>query len=703
MDCARCGSANADGKRFCGDCGASLGPTPPVPAAAPAAERRQLTVMFCDLVGSVALGSRLDPEDIRDVIAAYHSNVAALIEEHGGFVAQYLGDGVMAYFGYPQAREEDAERAVRAGLAAVAVVARLETVAGPAGTLQARVGIASGLVVVGEMAQTHSAVGDTPNLAARLQTFAQPGTVVTDAATRRQIGGLFACQELGAHELKGFPDAVAAWRVDAENAVQNRFEALRPAALAPLVGRDEELDLLLRRWRQARQGEGRLVLVSGEPGIGKSRLVAALEERLSGEAFARLRYFCSPHRQDSALHPVITHLEHAAGFAREDNGEENRRKLLALLGPTPAEDVALLSDLLSLPPGGAPALNLTPQRRKERTFEVLLRQLEGLAPALMVFEDAHWADPSSRELLDLLIERLPRLSILVLVTFRPEFQPPWIGRAGTTLLALSRLDRRDAAVIAARVADTELAGDLLDRILTEADGIPLFVEEITNAVLEGGGGERIAVPVSLKASLMARLDRLPAGKEVAQIGAAIGRVFPYELVEAVAQFPATHLRQGLEDLVASGLAFRRGVPPDATYTFKHALVQDVAYESLLRTRRTVLHGGSRTRCFCKIRTSSRPDPNCWGSTARRRAGPSRRFFASCVPARSRQRAAHSPRRSRIWRSPFALSPRCPKVLGVIATNWECRPRWGRYAWQPRASRAKRRVGLTNGRRSFGRS
>lgn len=615
MNCTRCGNANSDGRRFCGDCGAPLvqrcpacdseaapgqrfcgdcgallGIAPPASATAPVAERRQLTVMFCDLVGSVALGSRLDPEDMGEVIAAYHDDVAVLIKGHGGFVARYIGDGILAYFGYPQAREEDAERAVRAGLSAVATVARLETVAGPAGTLQARVGIASGLVVVGDMPQAHLAVGDTLNLGARLQTFAQPGTVVTDAATRRQIGGLFVCQELGAHELKGFLEPVAIWRVDAENPVQNRFVALRSAELAPLEGRDGELDSLLHRWRQARQGKGRLVLLSGEAGIGKSRLVAALEEKLSGEAFTRLRYFCSPHNQDSALHPVIAQVEHAAGFLREDAAEEKRRKLLALLGPTQAEDITLLSDLLSLPPGDAPALKLTPQRRKERTFEALMRQLERLAPAMMVFEDAHWADPSSRELLDLLTERLSRLPILVLVTFRPEFQPPWLGRAGTTLLALSRLGRREAAAIAARVAGATLSGALLDRILTESDGIPLFLEEITKAVLEDRDGERIAVPVSLKASLMARLDRLPTAKEVAQIGATIGRVFPYELVAAVGEVPETRLRQGLDDLVASGLAFRRGIPPDATYTFKHALVQDAAYESLLRTRRAVLHG-----------------------------------------------------------------------------------------------------------------
>jgi class 3 adenylate cyclase/tetratricopeptide (TPR) repeat protein len=574
------------------------------------AERRQLTVLFCDLVGSTALASRLDPEDLREVIAAYHGRAAALIRGGGGFVAKYVGDGVLAYFGYPQAREEDAECAVRAGLAVAQAVEGLATPAGPSGALRARVGIASGLVVVGNgsdegTGEAHAVVGDTPNLAARLQALAEPGTVVIDPATRRRIGGLFACEDLGPRELKGVPDGVRAWRVRAESQGRSRFEALRAEGLTALVGREEELDLLLRRWRQARAGEGRVVLVAGEPGIGKSRLADALEARLrgGGEAFSRLHYYCAPHRRDSAFHPVIAQLERAAAFAREDGPGERLRKLRAFLAASgaPDEDLAPLAGLLSIPAadGGLPGPELSPQRRREAVLEALVRQVEAAArraPVLLLVEDAHWLDPSSRELLDLLVERAAGLPLLAVVTHRPEFQPPWLGRAGVSVLVLSRLDRGQAAEVAGRVAArAALPGELLERIVAEADGVPLFIEELTKAVLEspagpgGGGAGRLSVPSTLQASLMARLDRLPAAKEVAQAGAVIGRAFPHALAAAVARLPEPALLRGLEELVGAGLASRRGEPPEATYTFKHALVQDTAYESLLRGRRAALH------------------------------------------------------------------------------------------------------------------
>ena len=405
---------------------ASLGPaeTPPAPIPMPGAERRQLSVMFCDLVGSTPLSARHDPEDLREIVGAYHRCVADTVARFAGFVAKYMGDGVLIYFGYPGAHEDDAERAVRAGLAIIDAIGKL---AAPE-PLTVRLGIASGLVVVGDLigtgaAQERGVVGETANLAARLQTLAQPGTVVISQATRRQIGGLFEIEDLGPQPLAGFAEPQRAWRVVGESGVLSRFEALRSEA-TPLVGRDEELDLLLRRWQQAKAGDGRVVLVSGEPGIGKSRLLAALSERIASEPHTRLRYFCSPHHQDSALYPFITQLERAAGFERGDTTEAKLAKLQEMLAPAAlvGDEVELVAELLSLP-NSAADLNLSPQRKREMLFEAWLHQLEALArvrPVLMMFEDAHWIDPTSRELLDLTLGRVSRIAILVVVTCRPE-------------------------------------------------------------------------------------------------------------------------------------------------------------------------------------------------------------------------------------------------------------------------------------------
>src|SRR3984893_6588214 len=415
------------------------------------AERRQLTVMFCDLVGSTALSARLDPEDLREVIAAYHRAVAEVVGRFDGFVAKYMGDGVLVYFGYPRAHEDDAERAVRAGLGVIDSVGRLDV---HSIELRARVGIATGLVVVGDLigegsAQEQSVVGETPNLAARLQALAEPGVVVIAAGTRRLVGGLFDYRDLGAVEVKGIGGTVPAWQVLRPSAVASRFEALHGSALSPLIGRDEEIELLLRRWARVKAGDGQVVLVSAEAGLGKSRITAALAERLHGEPHIRLRYFCSPYYQDSALCPFINQLGRAAGFVRDDPPPAKLEKLDALLArAAPSdEDVAFLADLLSLPASERhPLPNLSPQRNKERTLEALIRQLEGLArrqPVVMVFEDAHWIDATSRELLDLLVERARSLPLLLIVTFRPEFQPPWTGQPQVTMLALNRLDRHD--------------------------------------------------------------------------------------------------------------------------------------------------------------------------------------------------------------------------------------------------------------------
>ena len=575
------------------------------------AERRQLTVMFCDLVGSTAL-SRLDPEDLGDVIGMYHKCITQAVTRFNGFVARYMGGSVLAYFGYPEAHEDDAEQAVRAGLAVVESVRRLDT----PDKLRVRVGIATGLVVVGDLigsggAQECSVVGETPNLAARLQTMAEPDTVVIAASTWRLAGGLFEYEDLGAVQAKGFAEPVRTWRVTGESATDNRFEAMHSAAaLTPLVGREEEIELLLSRWHRAKSGDGQVVLLSGEPGIGKSRVTAAVQERIANEPHTRLHYFCTPHHQHSALHPVIAQLERAADFEREDSPDIKLGKLEALLAPTspPGEDVALLAELLSIPTADRyPALDLTPERKKEKTFEALLRQLELLArrrPVLMVYEDVHWVDPTSREALSLTVEWARSWPILLLITLRPEFQPPWVGRAHITALPLNRLDRREGAALIQRVAgNAPLPSDVVEQIIERTDGVPLFVEELTKAVLEAGGSavkaarsvsaaplSALRVPPTLHASLMARLDRIgPIAKEVAQAAAVIGREFSYSLLVAAARRTDSELRAALDRLTGAELVFRRGTLPGATFLFKHALVQDAAYHTLLRSRRRELH------------------------------------------------------------------------------------------------------------------
>lgn len=511
-------------------------------------ERRQLSVMFCDLVGSTELSSRLDPEDLGALIRAYQTRAAETIARFGGLIAKYMGDGILVYFGWPKAGETDAEQAVRAALAVTAAVS-VAPIQGE--TLRVRVGIATGLVVVGDRigtgeAREQTAIGETPNRAARLQAEAGPGSIVIDAATQRMLGDLFELRGLGPLTLKGLPGPVEAFEVRAERANPSRFEALHATRLSPLIGREEELDLLLRRWAQAKGGQGRVVLISGEPGIGKSRLLAALEERLQREVPTRLRYFGSPHHQDSPLYPVTSQLEFAAGFVREDASTVRLGKLRALLAGVDPEELALLATLLKLPTDGLPLLNLSPQRRKERTFDALIHQIERLSrdrPVLMLFEDMHWADPSTREILDDLIQHLGPLRVLLVVTFRPEFIAPWTGRPGISLVTLGRLDRAEAAALASEQAiRPTLSPGLIAQIVAQSDGVPLFIEELTKAVMESAAqvtleAPTIAVPATLQASLLARLDRMPEAKRVAQIGAVFGRDFSHAMISAVADIP----------------------------------------------------------------------------------------------------------------------------------------------------------------------
>jgi predicted ATPase/class 3 adenylate cyclase len=573
------------------------------------AERRQVTVMFSDLVGSTALSARMDPEDLREVISAYQKCVAETVRRFDGFVAKYLGDGVLVYFGYPQAHEDDAERAVRAGLELITAVSALKTPA----ALQTRVGIATGLVVVGDLigtgsAQEQAVVGETPNLAARLQVSADPNTVVIAESTRKLLGNLFELQDLGAKDLRGIADPVRAWAALRPSAFESRFDALHGIGLTALVGREEELELLLRRWSKAKTSEGQVVLLSGEAGIGKSRLTASLMERLVSEPHTRLRYFCSPQHTDSALYPLIGQMERAAGFVHDDTAKAKLDKLDAVLAQTSTsiQDASLFADMLSLPNDGRyPALDLAPEQRRQRTLEALTSQLTGLArqkPVLMIVEDAHWLDPTSLEVFGRTVDRIKILPVLLILTFRPEFNAPWVGRSHVTSLALNRLGEREtAAIIAHLVGNKELPADVMAEIVERTDGIPLFVEEMTKAVLEAesqGAVEHLvaavpssalAVPASLQASLMARLDRLGPAKEVAQIGAAIGREFSHSLLAAVVRKPEIDINSALDRLFHAGLLYRQGVPPHTTYLFKHALVQDAAYDTLLREPRRALH------------------------------------------------------------------------------------------------------------------
>jgi class 3 adenylate cyclase/predicted ATPase/ABC-type transport system involved in cytochrome c biogenesis ATPase subunit len=577
------------------------------------AERRQLTVMFCDLVGSTALSTRLDPEDMGEVISAYQQACAGVIRAYDGFVAKYMGDGVLIYFGYPRAHEDDAERAVRAGLDIAAAIGRLKTA--DRQPLQVRIGIATGLVVVGHQvgegaAQEQAVVGDTPNLAARLQGLAEPGTIVVATSTRRLLGNVFTLRDLGRHELKGLTEPVTAWAVEGAAVSESRFETARSARPAAFIGREQESERLLDLARLAWSGKGQYVLISGEAGIGKSRIAASLDAKLADQRHIRVRYQCSPYHTNSALYPSIRQLEHATGFKPDDPPERRLDKLeavIALAVPEVATVTPLLAALLSVPTGTRyPPLALSAQQQRRHTLHALVDQLAGLSqkrPVLLLYEDAHWADATSLELLDLTLERIRDLPILAIITFRPDFEAPWTGLPNVTTFKLGRLDRDQVRAIAEQVAGgRSLPAEVMEQIIAKTDGVPLFVEELTKTVLESGllveeGGclrldgplPPFAIPATLQDSLMARLDHLSQLKETAQIGAAIGREFSYALLSAVTGHSQAILTDALIRLEDAELVFRRGKPPEATYTFKHALVRDVAYESLLKSRRAPLH------------------------------------------------------------------------------------------------------------------
>jgi class 3 adenylate cyclase/tetratricopeptide (TPR) repeat protein len=590
-------------------------PADPQTSAAPlGAERRQLTVMFVDLVGSTDLSRRVDPEELREIMRAYQNTVAGEIARLEGHVAKFLGDGILAYFGWPRASEDAAERAVRAGLAVAKAVGAMSDASG--NPLAARIGIATGLVVVGDLlgegaAREEAVTGETPNLAARLQQAAEPGTVVIADSTRRLIGDLFELSELASLRLKGFSDAMLAWRVIGEGNAETRFEALHGAHVAPLVGRGEELDLMLSRWRLAQGGAGQVVLISGEPGIGKSRLVLALREKLQAEPMTFISYACSPHHTNSAFFPFVSQLGRAAGFTAEDDSEKRLKRLESLLsegGQVLSDDtLPLFAELMGIPnPTPGTISSLPPQQKKALLFRAFMGRVDRVAahgPALIVLEDTHWLDPTSRELFDQIVNRLQDLPVLFVATFRPDFPAPWTGYPHVTLLTLTRLPRAEVIALVDRITEGKaLPEQVLGQILARTEGVPLFTEELTKAVLEAGilrdAGDRymlagplppVAIPTTLQDSLMARLDRLAPVKEVAQIGACIGREFDHELLAAAVSTSETDLAAALDRLLSAELVFRRGLPPAATYIFKHALVRDAAYQSLLKRRRQELH------------------------------------------------------------------------------------------------------------------
>ncbi len=616
--CPNCGTENPDGNKFCGQCGTALGgvtdtaPEAP-PQAEQEAERRHLTVMFCDLAGSTALSERFDPEDLKDVIAEFQKLCAREIETFGGYIARYMGDGILVYFGYPTAHENDPERSVRAGLNIVTGISALEPL--PNLSLQVRVGIATGSVVAGEIigegvSEEHAVLGVTPNLAARLQSLAPPDSVVISGATQRLCGGFFEFDDLGPQQFKGIAEPQQAWRVIGENVSASRFEAASRQGLTPLVGRGEEIALLQNRWRQSVAGEGQVVILSGEAGVGKSRIVEGFRQDMAGVDHGIIYLVCSPFHANTALYPVIESLERLLGIEKDDDDGARAAKLDEFVGGLeldPAEFTPYIGGLLFAPIDERHAApDSSPEERKRHLFEALLSLLAvqaGRRPFLMIAEDIHWIDPSTEEFLGALIDRIRDLKMLLLMASRPEYAVSWSGQPHVTTLALNRLGRADSAEIINRVTGGKaLPSEVMEQIVLKTDGVPLFVEELTKTVLDSGlvveaDGQfkldgpltALAIPESLRDSLMARLDRLSTVKEVAQLASVIGRAFDEDLLSAISSQPAEELRAALATLVEAEMIYQRSLPPAARYEFKHALVQEVAYESLLKSTRQTFH------------------------------------------------------------------------------------------------------------------
>lgn len=578
---------------------AAVGPVLDLPRAGTEAERRQLTVMFCDLVGSTELSQRFDPEDLREVLWRYQDAVARPVARYGGYVARYIGDGVLIYFGWPKAQEDQAERAIWAGLDAIGAVQGIR-IAGDT-HLGARVGIASGQVVIGDLVgdvgrDVETVTGETPNLAARLQGLAEPGQVVIDAATYRLLGDVFELEDLGGHDVKGFPCPVPVWKVMGEGQAESRFEAAHPGRLAPFIGRKHELGLVQERWELAKGAEGQVVLLTAEAGIGKSRMIQALCDSIGEDPHFRLHYQCSSYHTSSAFYPIIQHLKRAAGFTANDDADSRLDKLEARLRQSSSDmdrDVPLFATLLSLPcEHRYGALEMSPRQQRDRTVEALINHSVNLSrqrPILFVLEDAHWIDPTTEALIGEAMLRIADAPVLMLITCRPDYTPPWADLPNLARISLNRLSRDQSAEMVQAIGGDELAAKVIAEITARADGVPLFVEELTKSLLESGD-EEAEIPASLQASLVARLDRLGKVGKIAQLAATLGRSFNYSFIRAVGEFDEAELDRPLATMTEAGLLLQRGTPPQATYTFKHALIQDAAYKTLLRSKRKRYHG-----------------------------------------------------------------------------------------------------------------
>jgi class 3 adenylate cyclase len=623
--CPKCGAPIQPDESFCGECGTALGDAAPAadagtaPIAASAGERRHLTVLFCDLVGSTEIAAQLDPEEWRETVAAYHRAAAEAVTRYGGHVAKYLGDGVMAFFGYPQAHDNDAERAARAGLAMLDAISKLGDQAGRP-KLAARVGIDSGAVVVGAGAGKEADVfGEAPNIAARVQTAAEPGTVLITDAVHQLVSGLFVVKSHGASALKGIERPLQLYQLVEPSGVRGRLEAAAVVrGLTPFVGREEELRLLMNRRERALEGEGQVVLVIGEAGIGKSRLIQRFHELIPDAPHSWLEAAAAPFFQHTPFHAiaeVLRQLVEQASFTANDaraapvaagDGaaqlDTNERlaqleSALVIAGLKPAEAIPLLAPLLNLPTSGKyPPPAIPPEQQRRRLLAMLVEWVLGTAraqPLTIALEDLHWADASTLELVQLLVEQGPTALLLLLCTARPEFHPQWPLRAHHTHINLNRLSIRNVREMIAQVAARHaLAGETVDTVIERTGGVPLFVEELTRAVLESGGTKLAGreIPVTLHDSLMARLDQLGPAKEVIQIGAVIGTEFTYELLHAVHPVGTEELQIALRSATDAELVYVRGIAPEAAYQFKHALIRDAAYEALLKSRRKELHG-----------------------------------------------------------------------------------------------------------------
>jgi class 3 adenylate cyclase/predicted ATPase len=582
------------------------------------AERRQLTTMFCDMVDSTSLSVQFDPEDVRDMIASFRETCVRVVKHYEGFAARFVGDGILVYFGYPTAHEDDAERAVRAGLEIVRVLSSARAIE-PRGALShapaVRIGIATGLVVVGDLVgqgteERDSAVGETVNLAARLQGLAPPNGVVISSSTQSLLKGKFDYRNLGLHALKGIAEKTQAWHVVRPSRIETRFAAAMGTRLTPLVNREEEISLLMGRWQQVKEGDGQVVVKFGEPGIGKSRIIQEIFERISGDRHGQVSFQCSPYYTSTAFYPFSEQLKFALGLDREDGSAMSLSNLEAAVtaaGGDAEQVTPLFAALLSVPTGERyPPLELSPQQQKDATVSALVNHLIGLAhdqPLVIALEDLHWIDPTSREVIDLLVDKVQSNPILVIVTARSEFQPSWDAHSHITTLVLNRLSRQLRATLVERVAgNRELPKEVVEEIIVKTDGVPLFLEELTKTVLESnllterhgryvlsGAWRQLAIPATLTDSLLARLDRMGPFKKIAQIGATIGREFSYETLHAVASTQAEQIEPALNHLEEAGLIVRRGHPPEALYSFKHVMIQNAAHDSLLHSERRKLH------------------------------------------------------------------------------------------------------------------